>query len=399
MKNTDTQKKIRLAIMTDDFDRRPERTLFFRRIIEACLDNPDIDVTLVHSHPMPDEPLYARAREVLMPRVSLPWGSHFFTFIRYCLTTKDHYDIVHYFKGRLFPFFWLFPARHTVVMVHGAGDRLAPGTWTFPGFIFIRILIFFNRYIDAVIAVSDYANREIIYAYHIPPQKVHTIYPHIDQTFADPVSEETARSIFLSHGLEQGNYFFYIGRAGIHKNVGNLVEAFLRYRERNPLAHEQLVIGGDGRRGYERTFGPIRSSSYEKDVRFLGYIPSDHMPTLLRGARALAFVTLHEGFGVPIIEAFASGTPVITASVTAMPEVAGDAALIVDPHDPDALAEAFRRIATDETLRHELIKRGLKRSTLFSWDTVVKRTFGLYNEVLGRNKKNLIDPTFDTMPA
>lgn len=392
-------KKIRVAIMADDFDRRPERTLFFRRIIEACLENPEIDLTLVHSHTMPDEPLYKRAREVLMPRVRLPWGGHFATFLRYCLTTSDTYDIVHYFKGRLYPFFWLFPAKRTVVMVHGAGDRLAPGFWSLPRFIFVWILILFNRYIDAVIAVSEYANREIIYAYHIPPNKVYTIYPNLDDIYLKAPSDEAMHTVLSSYGLERDNYFFYIGRAGIHKNVGNLVEAFLRYRERNPALREHLVIGGDGRRGYGRTFGPIRPSPYEKDIHFLGYVPSEHMPIMYTGARALAFVTLHEGFGVPIIEAFGCGTPVITSSVTCMPEVAGGAAIIVDPHDTDAFVEALKRVAMDEKLRHELTRRGLKRSTFFSWDQVVAKTFALYDDVLGRNKKPIMYPTSDTIDS
>src|SRR3989344_1430820 len=103
---TATMKKIRVAIVGDDFDHRPERTLFIRRMIEALIERPEIELTIVHSHAMPDEPLYKKVHEVLIPQLKLPTASRFASFLRYCLTTKDEFDIAHYFKPRLFPFFW-----------------------------------------------------------------------------------------------------------------------------------------------------------------------------------------------------------------------------------------------------------------------------------------------------
>ena len=374
--------KIRVAIMADAIDRRPERTLFWRHLIEAMLKNTEIDLTLIHSQSMPGEPLYQQAREVIIKPLRVP-GGHFLAFIRYCLFTNDRFDIVHQFTSRLYPFFWLFPATHRVVMAHGGGERLAPGKWTMSRHIFVAMLTWFNKHIDALIAVSEYANREIIYAFHAPPEKVFTIYPHLDEIYAALPSEDSVRQTLADiYHLPFGRYFVYIGRARIHKNIGNLVEAYLRYRERNPNTVELLAIGGDPREAYEKEFGPIRMSPYTRDIHFLGYIPNDHMPVLYMGARALAFVTLNEGFGVPIIEGMACGTPVITASVTSMPEVAGDAALIVNPRDPDALAKAFHLITTDEQLRIELIRRGRERCRIFTWDKVLEKTFALYHTLM-----------------
>lgn len=382
--------------MADEFDRRPERTLFFRRIIEAILERPEkYDLTLIHSQPMPDEPLYRQAHEVLLPQIKLPWGSHAASFLWYCLTTKDSYDIVHWFKMRLFPFFWLFPAKRKIVMAHGGGERLAPGAWTLARYFFVWNLILFQKHIDAIIGVSDYANREIIYAFRVPPEKVHTIYCHLPETFGTLPSDETTRNILASYGLAKGNYFTYIGRFRVHKNVHRIAEGYLRYRERNPGATELLALGGGTKEEYERALGPLRSSPFARDIRFLGYIPTEHMPALYMGARALAFVTLNEGFGVPIIEAMACGTPVITSSVTSMPEVAGDAAIIVDPHNPDALAEAFALIAQNEYLRNELIRRGHSRYRFFTWEKLLKTTFGLY-DALTTDKPRVINPVKDT---
>ncbi len=388
--------KIRIAIMADEFDRRPERTLFFRHIIEACIARSDMDVTLIHTKAMPSEPIYQRVREVVIPQLKLPWGSHFASYLRYCLTTKDRFDIVHSFTARLYPFFWLFPAKHRVVMAHGGGERLAPGKWTLPRFVFVTMLIFFQKHIDAMIAVSEYANKEIIHAFFVPPEKVVTIYPHLDNTYQHLPSEEMVRAMLKKHGLTWKNYFVYIGRSRIHKNVGNLVEAYLRYREQHPTATEHLAIGGDDRDEYERTFGALRPSPFQQDIHFIGYVENDDMPLFYRGATALAFVSLNEGFGVPIIEAMACDTPVITSSATAMPEVAGDAALIVDPYDPDALAHAFVLISTDHALREELVRRGRIRSSYFTWDKVLEKTFSLFNGLVS-NKQKVINPVRATL--
>ena len=389
-------KKIRMAIMADTFDRRPERTLVFRNIIEAVLERPEFELTLVHFKPMPDEPLYKheKVREVLILPLRLPYAGHFFALLWYCLTTKDEFDLVHSFIGRLFPFFWLFPAKRRIVMIHDGGERLTPGKWTIERFTFVAVLILFSKYVDAFIAVSDFANKQVSYAFMIPPEKVRTIYCHLPTTYDTLPSDETVHKVLATYGLETGNYFTYIGRFRIHKNTGNTVEAYLRYREQNPSSTELLALGGGTKEEYEKEFGTLRSSPFVGDIRFLHYIPNDHMAVLYKGARALAFVTLNEGFGVPIIEAMACGTPVITSSVTAMPEVAGDAALIVDPHNPDTLAAAFALVAQDATLRKELTRRGLIRCRFFTWEKLIEKTFSLFYEVAGE-RPLVYNPTQD----
>ena len=120
------------------------------------------------------------------------------------------------------------------------------------------------------------------------------------------------------------------------------------------------------------------------------------MPILYAGARALAFVTLNEGFGVPIIEAMACGTPVITSSVTAMPEVAGDAALIVNPRNPEALAEAFALISNNPELRAELVRRGFARVHFFTWKKSFSKTLTLFRELVAVNP-TVHNPVSDTL--
>jgi len=373
--------KIRVAIMADEFDRRPERTLYFRRLIERFIEDPTIELTLVHPKPMPDEPIYSQVREVILPRVQLPFATRFVSFIRYCLTTKDEYDIVHWLMPRPFPFFWLFPAKKRVIMAHGGGDVLLPGMRTFAREVFNYTIIWFQKHIDAMIAVSEYANKEIIYAYRMPPEKVRTIYNPVDPMYDTLPTDLERTEVLKRYDLIDTPYFVYIGRFRLHKNTGNLVRAYLTYREQHPDARELLVLGGSAREEYERTFGVLPQSPYAKDIHFIGYQASEYLPALYQGAVALVFVTLNEGFGLPVIEAMACGTPVITSSTTSLPEVAGGAGIIVDPKNPNAIADALGLVVRPE-VRSLLKQRGLERSKLFTWDATYKATITLYRDLL-----------------
>lgn len=388
--------KIRVAIMADEFDRRPERTLYFRRLIEGLIEDPTIDLTLVHPKPMPDEAIYKQVHEIILPRIELPFATRFVSFIRYCLTTKDEYDIVHWLMPRAFPFFWLFPAKKRVIMAHGGGDVLVPGMRTFAREVFNRTLIWFQKYVDAMIAVSEYANKEIIYAYHIPPEKVKTIYVAVDPMYFESRLISDIDLVLSEYKLARNAYFFFTGRFRFHKNVGNLVAAYVLYRQNNPRCTELLALSGT-QEEYIKTFGSLPNSPYVSDIRFIGYVPAAHLPSLYQASVALCFVTLNEGFGMPVIEAMACGTAVITSSVTALPEVAGNAGLIVSPHSPNELAQAMARISSNNEFRAELIRRGLERSRLFTYERSVRETVNLYRNLLGLPMV-VLDTSFDTIP-
>jgi glycosyltransferase involved in cell wall biosynthesis len=389
------EKKIRVAIMADEFDRRPERSLYFRRLIEGLIADPTIDLTLVHPKPMPDEPLYQQVREVVLPRIELPFATRFVSFIRYCLTTKDEYDIVQWLMPRPFPFFWLFPAKKYVIMAHGGGDVLLPGMRTFAREVFNYTITWFQKYIDVMIAVSEYGNKEIIYAYHIPPEKVKTIYVAADPIYYEKRTDNEIQEVLSKHNLHRGTYFFFTGRFRLHKNVGNLVQAYLLYRENNLDKSERLVLAGTPE-DFEKTFGSVPSSPYTKDIHFIGYVPTSHLPALYTGAVALSFVTISEGFGLPVIEAMACGTPVITSSVTALPEVAGNAGIIVDPYSPEALAEAMALITKNERVRTTLVERGLERAKYFTYERNIKNTVALYHDLFNHSSV-VFDISSDTI--
>ena len=159
------------------------------------------------------------------------------------------------------------------------------------------------------------------------------------------------------------------------------MRAYIRYREKNPDAKELLVLAGSTYDEYVVSFGKLPTSAYASDIKFIGYVETADMPSVYCGSAALSFVTLNEGFGMPILEAWACKVPVITSNVTAMPEVAGNAAIVVDPHNPEALADALALVRKPD-VRAKLIERGFARSRFFTMEMSVAGTKAMYHQLL-----------------
>jgi glycosyltransferase involved in cell wall biosynthesis len=265
-------------------------------------------------------------------------------------------------------------------------DVLSPTDFfSLPRFVFNYTLIWCSRYVDAFLAVSNYGNREIIYAYKVPPQKVFTVLPAVDQMYDPLPSDEHIASTVKKYGLEKGRYILYLGRFRLHKHVGHLVRSYIKYREQNPNAKEVLALAGSTRNEYARTFGELPESPFASDIKFVGYVETEDVPSIYAGAMVISFVTLSEGFGMPIIEGGACKASIITSNVTASPEAAGDAAIIVDPHDEQALADAFALVKKPE-VRKTLIERAYKRSRFFTIEMSTTSTIAVYRTVLGLDK-------------
>ena len=213
-----------------------------------------------------------------------------------------------------------------------------------------------------VLTVSEFSKRVILEWANLPEEKVVVV--------GNGVGAE-----FSPHGKrhEPGYpYIFYVGNKKPHKNFNRLLEAFAR----SGLQREvRLVCTGTPT---AQMLGLIQELSLERRVVFAGTIPDELLPAYYRGALALIFPSLYEGFGLPALEAMASGTPVVTSGVTSLPEVVGDAAVLIDPYDVESIAWGIRRVIEDSFLRKELRRKGLERAKRFSWD----RTAGLTWKVL-----------------
>ncbi len=218
-----------------------------------------------------------------------------------------------------------------------------------------------------ICAISEFTRQTLIERLGIPPERVTTT-----QLAADPIfhPQSTARGaprrVLDKHGLKPGEYLLFPGNTWPHKNHEAAVWALRVLREAYGL-EPLLVCTGSPKGAHDELTAKIRDARLDHRVRFLGYIPVTDMPGLYEGAAALVFPSLFEGFGIPLLEAMWCDCPIVCSNATSLPEVAGDAALLVDPRSPEALAHALSRVLTDEGLRRALIERGRQRVKDFSW--------------------------------
>ena len=175
-------------------------------------------------------------------------------------------------------------------------------------------------------------------------------------------------------------FVLYAGNVKPHKNLKRLIDAFHLVRKRG-LDHLKLVLIGDEISKYTALRRAVHQHQLHKYVRFLGYLPEETLAVMYRLAGVFVFPSLYEGFGLPPLEAMASGTPVVTSNVSSLPEVAGDAAVLVDPYDPQAIADGIYRVLTDERLRRDMVHKGIARAGQFSWEQSVRRVRAIYGEV------------------
>ncbi len=235
---------------------------------------------------------------------------------------------------------------------------------------------------DQILTVSEASKRDILRFFDIPEDRIAVIYNAIDERFLAPPDEERMDLIRQRYQLDHP-FVLYAGNIKPHKNLERLIDAFGRVRA-SGLADLRLVIIGDDVSKYPPLRQAIHRHRLDKVVRFLGFQPYDTLAAFYRLARAFAFPSLYEGFGLPPLEAMACGTPVVTSNVSSLPEVAGGAAVLVDPHDAASIAKGLERAVTDETLRSELVQRGLARARDFSWAQSVAAIHRIYLDVLER---------------
>ena len=215
------------------------------------------------------------------------------------------------------------------------------------------------------------------------PEKIVVVYNAIDERFRAAPSEEDVARVRERYQLTQG-FVLYVGNIKPHKNLVRLIEAYdmLRHRGFDDL---KLLIIGDEISKLPALRRAVHKHKLHKHVRFLGYQPDETLSVLYRLAEVFVFPSLYEGFGLPPLEAMACGTPVVTSNVSSLPEVTGDAAVLVDPYEVESIAEGMHRVLTDAALSAELRAKGIARAREFSWERSVARTRELYQEVGGSN--------------
>ncbi len=230
------------------------------------------------------------------------------------------------------------------------------------------------KHAKKIITVSNFSKKEIQDVYKPKQDKISVIYQGYNKFLYKKIdSEEQIKQVIGKYDIETP-YIFYVGRLEKKKNTPALIEAYSIAKEENKELKHKLVLAGDASHGYDEVKYMIREFNLENDVIITGWIPEVDMPYIYNGASAFIFPSLYEGFGIPLLQAMACGTPIAASRAASIPEIAGDAAIFFNPNDVKSTANAISKIILDDELRQKLIKNGFDRVKDFSWEKCAKET-------------------------
>lgn len=230
-----------------------------------------------------------------------------------------------------------------------------------------------------VVAVSEFSASEIAALYGIPRERVIVIHNGVSEEFAPVLDEQAMTASMQRWAIPSAGFILFVGGADPRKNHRVFLQAVAR--SRSQLGGRAIVLVGDAEHQQGSYLATARSLGLEQEVRCTGRLDREDLRRLYSHADVFVFPSLYEGFGMPVLEAMACGAPTITSSTSSLPEVAGDAAVLVDPEDVEALGAAMVNVLSDQALRQLLRKRGFERARLFTWQRAALRTSALYREL------------------
>jgi glycosyltransferase involved in cell wall biosynthesis len=264
---------------------------------------------------------------------------------------------------------------HCMKYAHHPGDF---DTLTLP---YLKFFIPLSaRRADRIITVSQHTKGELINSLNVNDKKVSVIYYGVAREFNLDVGCDV-KSELSQYGIKD-KYILSVAALKPHKNVLSVIKAFSVLKSKYGLDHTLVLVGQEGKNPSSMN-EVVRELSLENDVLFVGGVPNEKLAPLYCGADLFVFLSLYESFGMPLTEAMACGTPVISSNRAAMPEIVGDAGILVDPYDLEEIAFQMNRVLSDIKLRKDLIEKGLERAIIFSWDKASQKLLSVFDEMVG----------------
>ncbi len=374
--------KIRLALMTSTIDGRLAKgtAVVARKCVETLLKHRDeFELTFIHYERFDDEIYQHGVREIIIPEFRFRvFNRRSLRFMYFILTTREQFDIMHWFQPRLYPFFWRAPATHLVVTVHGAGDVTAYNRFNAARHVFNWTLILWRKQIDIAIAGSSYAARDIAKYYRFEARQIRVIHNGADDSFK-PASRDLIRAVRSKYDLPE-SFFLGVGRLIPIKNVVRCLQAFEMYcNESGDTRMHYVNVGATGTE-LPLVGAFLKKSRVRERVHVIRYVEQADLPGVYGAAFALVFPLLNEGFGLPAIEAMACGTPTVV-SETARPEITGRDAVLVDALDVRDVARGMKEIMDPK--RNEEVKRnGFVLAKKFTWAASADAILAVYRELM-----------------
>lgn len=378
--------RIRIGLVTSCIDHRSARgtALVARRFLERLSSHTDeFEFTFIHAS-RTNDPIYQSYKEFVYPAIPFPFGRTMLNeacfWVRHWLTCPA-FDVVHYLQPRVWPSYLCSHARRIIVTPHDAGIMLNLHPMGLGEHVFRFTNRFLHQRMHRLIAVSEFSRQEIARFFHIAPERIVTAVNGVDLDYRPPSDRGAAKERLRKRYQIPEKYILSVGRLDPHKNIIRLIESYHLLRQQGYEQHLVLVGGKHLPEYSHQVEEKIRGYHLEAYVHLAPYIEEVDMPLLYGMAEVLVYPSLHEGFGLPIIEAMKCGTPVATSRMTALPETAGGAAALFDPEDVEDIARVVGSVLADQEVRKTLVEAGLKRAAQFSWDRFVQALIGVYREM------------------
>ncbi|MEA3369386.1 MAG: glycosyltransferase family 1 protein [Candidatus Ratteibacteria bacterium] len=245
--------------------------------------------------------------------------------------------------------------------------------------LFKYILQRVSRKADKIITISEHSKKDLVDALQVREDKIEVIYNGVSSVYR-PIPSESVRKRLGGVIPESSQVFLFVGRFDPYKNIVGLIKSFNDLKQEGDPELKLVIVGEEDTR-YPEAPRLVKDLGLEKEVILTGYLEEEELVYWYNRAAAFILPTFYEGFGLPIVEAFACGCPVITSNVASVPEVAGDAAMLIEPGSQTALTEAMRRILRDAPFKENLRQKGLARAQLFSWEKTAKGVLEVYKRL------------------
>lgn len=237
------------------------------------------------------------------------------------------------------------------------------------------------QWTDLVLTISESSKKDIIEYLQVDPEKVY-VTPLASRYYPNYLSEEVAQILEKQANYDFSKpYLLFVSTIEPRKNINNIITAFNFLKEKYKIEHQLILIGRKGW-NYEPIFAAIENSPWANQIHHLNYLSNELVALFYSKADVFVYPSHYEGFGLPVLEAMTLGAPVVTSNTSSIPEVSGDAAILIDPSDPVQLAEAILKVISDSQLRQELINKGKARAKLFSWERTAKETLNAYRTII-----------------
>jgi glycosyltransferase involved in cell wall biosynthesis len=269
-----------------------------------------------------------------------------------------------------------------VTTIHDMSHRVYPHYHPRRRVLLLRAFENRLRKADRIITDSQHARGEIVELLRIPEDRVRVIYLGASLEYRPLyMSQVKRKELQIKYNLPE-RFLLYVGTIEPRKNLERLIEAYYLYKGEEPNSELKLVLAGGKGWLYEGILTRVQELHLEKDIVFTGYVDGEDLPFLYNMAVAFIYPSLYEGFGLPPLEAMSCGTPVISSNTSSIPEVVGEAGILVDPYQVNDLAAAIYKVAGSVSLQNELSQKGLERAQLFSWKKCAEETLQVYRECM-----------------